>query len=67
MMKLNTAAAYCEMKPADFVREMASGRFPVPVVLEGGERWDREELDKVLTGLSAYEDDWRKGCPGICD
>ena len=65
MMRLKTAAAYCDMTSADFTREIASGRLPFPIAMEGGDRWDREAIDQALNLMRGDADDWRKGCPGL--
>ena len=65
MLKLRTAAQYCDLAPAAFLREVAAARLPLPVVLGGEDHWDREQLDQDLSRLTGAVDDWRKGCPGL--
>ncbi len=52
MLKQATAARYCDMSVAAFEREVNAGRFPMPIKLEGGERWCRIALDKALDQLT---------------
>ena len=62
MMRRATAASYCDMKVAEFEGEVASGRFPAPVLVGREERWSRKRLDEALdrlTGTTAP--DWRQG------
>lgn len=65
MMKLKTAAQYCDLTPADFTREVASGRLPRPVWLGGDDHWDLVILDHDLSRLSGDVSDWRKDQPGL--
>lgn len=72
MMRRATAAAYCDMKAADFEREVLAGRLPDPVNLGGEERWSRSRLDESLdrlTGDAAPErpKDWRGDQPLYAD
>lgn len=67
MMKRATAALYCELSIAGFEREIASGRLPVPVKLDGTDHWCKVTLDEhldVLAGrTSGY--DWEREQPGL--
>lgn len=65
MMKLKTAAQYCDLVPADFLREVAAARLPLPVAFGGADHWDRELLDQDLSRLSGAVSDWRKEQPGL--
>lgn len=65
MMKLKTAAQYCDLAPADFMREVAAARLPLPVKLGRDEHWDREAIDSDLSRLSGAVSDWRKEQPGL--
>jgi len=65
MMKLKTAAQYCDLAPADFMREVATARLPSPIKLGGTDHWDREAIDADLSRLSGAATDWRKECPGL--
>lgn len=38
-MALETAARYCDMKPADFLKAVSVGDMPQPVLINGQERW----------------------------
>lgn len=48
MMKVDTAAQYCDLSRAAFVGEVAAGRLPSPVNLGGRDHWFRPALDKAL-------------------
>lgn len=65
MMKLKTAAAYCELSQPAFMREVASGRLPPPVLLGGGDRWDLKAIDKALDEISGGVGHWRQDQPGL--
>ncbi len=55
MMKLVTAARYCDLSAPAFLGEVASGRLPSPVELGKRDHWDRLALDKALAILSGEE------------
>jgi hypothetical protein len=60
MMRLGTAAAYCDMPSAAFEREVAGGRLPDSVMLGGQKRWSRAQLDGALERLTGDDvPDWR--------
>lgn len=60
LMLRQTAASYCDMKPAEFEREVVSGKFPDPVMLGGAERWHRVALDAALERIAGGGGgDWR--------
>ncbi|WP_298809579.1 hypothetical protein [uncultured Sphingomonas sp.] len=62
MMRRATAASYCDMKVAEFEGEVATGRFPSPVLLGREERWSRKLLDEALERLTgSAAPDWRRG------
>ena len=64
MMKRGTAAAYCDLTPTEFEREVAAGKLPLPVALGNTEHWSRIALDEHLANLAGegvY--DWRKEQP----
>ncbi len=52
MMKRATAAQYCELSVAGFEREIAAGRLPGPVILDGREHWCIRALDKALDQIT---------------
>lgn len=66
-MKRSTAASYCDMSEAAFLREVASGRLPQPVTFGGREHWHRPALDAaiaLITGETVpdYEKEfWSRG------
>jgi hypothetical protein len=39
LLSLNLAAMYCDMKPRDFLKAVAVGALPDPVIINGQERW----------------------------
>ncbi len=52
MMKRKTAARYCDLAEAAFVREVMSGKLPGAVIFGGHEHWDRIAIDKALDAIS---------------
>lgn len=52
MMKVDTAAQYCDLSRAAFVGEVAAGRLPSPVNLGGRDHWFRPALDKALAAIA---------------
>ena len=61
MMKRTTAALYCDLSVAEFEREVASGRLPMPVKLGNSEHWSRVAIDEMLGQLTGdTTPDWRK-------
>lgn len=65
MMRRSTAARYCDLTPAKFLSEVASGRLPTPIKLGGEDHWDRDTLDEDLTRLAGRTSDWRRDQPGL--
>jgi hypothetical protein len=60
-MKLASAAAYCDLSPAAFQREVAAGRLPVGRAIGGKEHWDKNALDRAIDALmGSGEPDWRQ-------
>lgn len=57
MMKRRTAAEYCDMSEATFIREVLAGRLPIGVMLGGREHWSKDALDKTFAQLSGGEGD----------
>lgn len=57
MMKRRTAAEYCDMSEATFVREVLAGRLPIGVMLGGREHWSKDALDKTFAKLSGDDGD----------
>ena len=62
MMKRKTAAQYCDLSEAAFVREITAGRLPAGVMLGGREHWCKNALDKALDELTGAQDvpDYRR-------
>lgn len=52
MMRRSTAAAYLDLSAADFEREVAAGRLPMPVRFGSGEHWSREAIDQAVSKLT---------------
>jgi predicted DNA-binding transcriptional regulator AlpA len=64
MMKCLTAALYCDLSVAEFEREVAAGRLPMPVKLGNSEHWSQTAIDEMLNRLTGdSKSDWRKGSP----
>lgn len=67
MMKRSTAARYCDLSEAAFVREVVAGRLPSGTLLGGKEHWFRPALDKALQAIAGdytptYEEEfWGSG------
>lgn len=60
MMKRATAAAYCDLTAAEFEREVASGRLPLPIMLGSSEHWSSVAIDEHLNRLTGdSRPDWR--------
>ena len=52
-MKLQTAASYCDMSTAYFMKQVDAGLFPKPVFEEGRtKRFDKCEIDRAIDLLS---------------
>ena len=61
MMRRTLAASYCDLSVAEFEREIAAGRLPMPLRLGRGERWHKQKLDHALDSLSGDDaNDWRR-------
>lgn len=60
LMKLGTAAAYCDMTLPEFEREVAAGRLPGPWRFG---RWSRPQLDDALGDGEGAAPDWRSQQP----
>ena len=61
LMRRQTAAAYCDMKPAEFEGEVTTGRLPMPKLVGREQRWSRRALDEALERLmGAGTPDWRQ-------
>lgn len=63
MMKLATAAQYCDLSPSAFQGEVAAGRLPSPVNLGGRDHWFQPALDRALaiiagSAVTEYEKDF---------
>lgn len=61
LMKLANAAAYCDLTPAAFEREVFAGKLPAGRMIGGRDHWDRIALDRAIDRLMGNgEPDWRK-------
>ncbi|MBI0474436.1 hypothetical protein D9601_03535 [Sphingomonas sp. MA1305] len=54
-MKRASAAAYLELSPAEFEREVAAGRLPQPFRLGNHEHWSKDAIDKAIARLSGEQ------------
>jgi hypothetical protein len=64
MMKRGTAALYCDLSVAEFEREVAGGRLPMPVKLGNSDHWSRTAIDEMLGQITGdTTPDWRKKSP----
>jgi predicted DNA-binding transcriptional regulator AlpA len=52
MMRRVTAAAYLDLSTAEFEREVAAGRLPMPVRFGNNEHWSREAIDDAVGKLT---------------
>lgn len=60
-MQRGMAAAYCDLPPVDFEREVSAGRLPGSFMLGGKPHWSRSSLDERLADLAGEgAGDWRK-------
>lgn len=60
MMTRQRASHYCDLSEAEFEREVAAGRLPMPVKLGNRDHWSRRGLDDALDKLDNGEvADWR--------
>lgn len=61
LMKLATAAAYCDLSPAAFMREVETGRLPASQMIGAREHWDKVAIDRAIDALmGGGEPDWRQ-------
>lgn len=61
LMKLANAAAYCDLTPAAFEREVFAGRLPAGREVGGRQHWDKVALDRAIDALmGSGEPDWRR-------
>ena len=70
MMRLSLAAAYVDLTEPAFLREVFEARLPLPIRLDGKERWSQVAIDRaldLLTGDATQPDDWRKRVPLYAD
>lgn len=60
MMRRSLAAQYCDLTVAEFEREIANGRLPVPVMLGNNEHWSKSRMDEALERIAGGSaNDWR--------
>lgn len=60
LMKKGTAAAYCDLSEAEFLREVAGGRLPAPVRFGNSDHWSRTAMDEMIGQLTGDTiPDWR--------
>jgi predicted DNA-binding transcriptional regulator AlpA len=67
MMRRQLAARYCDLSVAEFEREVADGRLPMPVRLGNSEHWSKAALDAALERIAGASNDWRSklGLPRV--
>lgn len=64
LMKRGTAAAYCDLTPTEFDREVTAGKLPLPIALGNHEHWSRVQLDEYIANLAGEgAADWRREQP----
>lgn len=62
MMRRATAAAFCDLSQAEFEREVAAGRLPMPVKLGNADHWSQQHLNDAIAQIEgAVANDWRAG------
>lgn len=62
LMKLETAASYCDMSAPYFKKQVEAGLFPVPVIEDGRtKRFDRYAIDRAIDLLSQPKQTVRMG------
>ena len=59
LLSLDLAAKYCSMKPVEFLKAVAAGDLPQPVLIDGKERWRLADIDGMFTERKA-EKPWLK-------
>lgn len=60
MMRRTLAAQYCDLSVAEFEREVAAGRLPMPVKLGNNEHWSKARVDEALDAIAGgATNDWR--------
>ncbi len=59
-MKRRTAAEYLDASEAAFLKEVASGRMPPPVIFAGREHWRKDAIDAAIAGQDSLTDAERK-------
>ncbi len=60
MMLRPMAASYCSLSAAEFEREIADGRLPMPVKLGNKEHWSKRKMDEALERIAGGSaNDWR--------
>jgi len=52
MMRRATAAAYLDLSTAEFEREVAAGRLPMPVRFGNHDHWSTAAIDQAVAKLS---------------
>jgi len=60
MMKRATAAAFCDLSEAEFEREVAAARLPLPVKLGNTDHWSHAQLEHAIARIEGtVANDWR--------
>jgi len=71
-MRRRLAALYLDISEAAFIREVASGRLPPPVAIDGRHRWMKSGIDAALgkyegQGEERDLEEWRRRLPLYAD
>ena len=68
LMKRATASRFCDMTPTKFERAVFSGDLPMPLKINGEERWYRHELEsRPVEAPNAGSSGWRARSPLYAD
>lgn len=60
-MRRTRAAAYLDLSPAEFEREVAAGRLPLPFKLGNTEHWSTSAIDTAIERLAGEQaGGWRE-------
>jgi hypothetical protein len=63
-MRKSTAARYCDMTVVAFEKSVAVGEIPMPIRINGEERWSRREIDaRAARSENLGIHDWREDSP----
>lgn len=61
LMRLETAASYCDMTPSEFSKAVAVGELPPSMTINGIERWRQIEIEEHSAQRTAWKPpNWRQ-------